>query len=180
MSGWWTRNFWTVDLLHAISITIERASRRWQTDVRTVKSELWILPCGWVHQDENPRRPDGWINLPLFELGKKSEAGRSLRVVLTSCWVVRTDASWNRSFSVQGGPDGNPRRPNGWCFCLMSVQTVWHIIWTAELWIAGGPDGKTRRPDGWHETYFSDSQSVQNLLKHFWIAESLFKKNLYI
>jgi hypothetical protein len=34
----------TVDLLHAISIFVERASGPWQTGVRTVEFELRFLP----------------------------------------------------------------------------------------------------------------------------------------
>jgi hypothetical protein len=64
----------TVDLLHAISIFVDHASGPWQTDVRTVEFELRFLPYGVARPDGNPRRPDGCSNLPIFELGKKSEA----------------------------------------------------------------------------------------------------------
>jgi len=44
-------------------------------------------------------------------------------------------------------------------------------------WTAGHPDGMKRRPDGWQGIEFVDLQTVQNLLEHFWIAESLIKSN---
>jgi hypothetical protein len=101
---------------------------------------------------------------------------RSLRVVWTGCWVVRTDASWNRSFSIQ-----------------RSIQTEIHVVQTddalvcrasgrygtssgrLELWTDERPDEMTRCSDGWQGTEISDLQTVQNLLKHFWIAKSLLK-----
>jgi hypothetical protein len=169
-------NVQTVDLLHAISISVGRMSGPLQAGVRTVEFELRFLPYGWARPDGNPHCPDGCRNLPLFELGKKSEAIRSLRVVWMGCWDVRTDASWNRSFSMQ-------RR----------VWTKIHIVRTddalvcqvsgrygtssgrLELWTNERPDGMARRPDGWQGTEISDLQTVQNLLKYFWIVESLLK-----
>jgi hypothetical protein len=62
---------WTVDLLHAISISVELVSGPRQTDVRAVEFELRFLPYGVARPDGNPRHPDGCSNLPLFELGKK-------------------------------------------------------------------------------------------------------------
>jgi hypothetical protein len=80
----------TVDLLHAISISIERASGPWQTGVRIVEFELRFLTYVLAHPDGNPRRPDGFSNLPLYELGKKSKAS-----------------------ITESRPDGLLRRPNG-------------------------------------------------------------------
>jgi hypothetical protein len=65
---------------------------------------------------------------------------RTLRVVRTGSWIVWTYASWSSSklLDIEEGPDGNPRRPDGWCFILMCVrtvchvvQTVWHVVQTA-------------------------------------------------
>jgi hypothetical protein len=61
----------TVDLLHAIFISVERASGRWQTGVRTVEFELRFLPHGVARPDRNPRRPNGCSNLLIFAFGKK-------------------------------------------------------------------------------------------------------------
>jgi len=36
----------TVDLLHAIYVSVERAFGQWQTGVRTVEFELTFLPYG--------------------------------------------------------------------------------------------------------------------------------------
>jgi hypothetical protein len=172
---------WTVDLLHVISISVGRASEQWQTGIRTVEFELRFLPYGWACPDGNPRRPDGCSYLPLFELGKKSEASRSRRVIQTDCWFVRTDTSWNRSFSIQ-----------------KSVWTGIHVfrmddalVWWAsgrydtssrrlEHWIAGRPDGMTRRPDGWQGTAFSDLWSAQNLLEALLNSGIPVEKHLYI
>jgi len=90
---------------------------------------------------------------PYVSLERKSEADRSVE-------VVRTDVSWNISFFIQ------------W-----RVRTETHVVRTNDARSVGRPDGMARRPDGWQGTDFSD---LQNLLKHFWKAESLFKQNLYI
>jgi len=57
---------------------------------------------------------------------KESEVNRSLMDVRTGCWDVRTDASWNRSFSIQW----RVRTDDA---CLSGVWTVW-----------------TRRLEGWN------------------------------
>jgi hypothetical protein len=90
-----------VEVESAISIIVERASGPRLTDLRTVIFELRFLPYVWARPDGNPRRPDGRSNLPLNWTWKESEADRSLRGVRTGCWDVRTDASWNSSFSKQ-------------------------------------------------------------------------------
>jgi hypothetical protein len=61
------------------------------TGVRMVVFELWFLPYVWARSNGNPRRLDGLINLPIFEIGKK-------------IW----------SWSIAGRrPDGLLSRPNG-------------------------------------------------------------------
>jgi hypothetical protein len=116
------------------------------TDVRTVVLELRFLPYVLVRPNGNPRRLDGCINLPLFELGKNIWADWSLD-------VVRTDASWNRSFSIK------------W-----RVRTEIHVVRTNDTRFVGCSDGMARRPNGWQGTNFSD---LQNLLKHFCISKTL-------
>jgi hypothetical protein len=64
---------------------------------------------------------------------------RTLRVVRTSCWIVQTYASWSSSklLNTEEGPDENPRLPDGWCFSLMCVWTVCHIVrtvYTLDSW----------------------------------------------
>jgi hypothetical protein len=48
----------TVDFLHAISISVERASGRWQIGVRAVEFELRFLPYRVARPDGNLRHPD--------------------------------------------------------------------------------------------------------------------------
>jgi len=73
------------------------------------------------------------INLPIFWTWKESEADRSLMDVRTGCWDVRTDASWNRSFSIQ------------W-----RVRTKKYVVRTDDACLSGIRSGKTRRPDEWN------------------------------
>jgi hypothetical protein len=142
--GWsWIRNFhicWT-------------RVRTMLTDVRTGEFELRFLPYKWARPEGNPRRPDSCNNLPIFELGKNLKLDRILRGVRTGCWDVRTDASWNRSFSIQ-----------------RSVRTEIHVVRTddalvcrgsgrydtsserLEVWTDGRPDGMTRHSDDWQGT----------------------------
>jgi hypothetical protein len=80
------------------------------------------------------------INLPIFWTWKESEADRSLMGVRTGCWDVRTDARWNRSFSIQCRVrteryvvrTGKTHRPNGWNNGQMGVRTGWPFVWTAD------------------------------------------------
>jgi hypothetical protein len=142
----------TVDLQHAISISAMRASRPWKAVVRmvevesaisltiehafgprltvvwTVIFELRFLPYVGARPDGNPRRLDGWSNLPLNWTWKEFEADRSLRGVRTGCWDVRTDASWNSSFSKQWR-SGRERTSSGQMMLgLSGVQTVLHVV----------------------------------------------------
>jgi hypothetical protein len=75
----------TVEAKSAISISDAPASRRWQTGVRAVVFELRFLPYVRVCQDGNPRRPDSCINHPITEHRKNLKLGRILRGVLTGC-----------------------------------------------------------------------------------------------
>jgi hypothetical protein len=146
--------------------------------VWTIGFELRYLPYGWARPDENPRRLDGWFNLPLFELGKKiwslfehwEWSGRATES------SKQMQAGAVRSFSIQR---------KVWTE-IQVVRTNDALDWCAsgrydtssgrlELWTAGRPDGMTRRPDGWQGTEFFNLQTLHNLLKHFWIVESLLK-----
>jgi len=124
-SGPWGMSVRTAELQHAISISAMRASGPWGAGVRTVEVESEIsllvartsgprladvqtvifefrfLPYRWARSDGKPHHPDGYINLPFFWTWKESEADQSLRGVRMGCWDVRTDTSWNSSFSIQ-------------------------------------------------------------------------------
>jgi hypothetical protein len=120
------------------------------TDVWTVVFELRFLPYEWARPDRNPRRPDGWINLPLFELGKKIWSW-SITRSRSDGLLSRPDRCKleQKLLDTVKGPDGNPRRPNGWCLVCrvsgrygtsfgrsrnygqMSVRTGVHIVRTA-------------------------------------------------
>jgi hypothetical protein len=71
---------------------------------------------------------------------------RTLRVVLTGCWIVRTDASWSSSklLDTEKGLDG-------WCFSLMCFRMVWHVVrMTSALdsWAPGLYDTSSERQAG--------------------------------
>jgi len=91
--------------------------------------------------------------------------------------VVRTYASWSSSklLYTEEGSDGNPHRPDGWCFSLMCVRTVCHIFRKVDALdnLASGrydtSSGRLAR------SRIFRLANVQNLLEHFWIAESLIK-----
>jgi hypothetical protein len=75
---------------------------------------------------------------------------RTLRVVWTGCWIVRIDGSWSNSklLDIEEGPDRNPRHPDGWCFSLKCVRTVWHVVRTADAldsWASGRYDTSSGR-----------------------------------
>jgi hypothetical protein len=90
------------------------------------------------------------INLPIFRTWKESEGDWSLMDVWTGCWDVRTDASWNRSFSIQwrvrteryvfrtdnaglsGVRSGWTHRPCLWNNGQMDVRMGWHVVRTAD------------------------------------------------
>jgi hypothetical protein len=118
------------------------------------------------------------INLPLFWTWKESEADRSLMDVRTGYWDVRTDASWNRSFSIQC------RVRTEWHVVrtddagLSSVRTGWHVVrtdGTVDRWASGRDDTSSGRLTG-----NLNSSIVQSLLKMLWQVESLFTAPLHI
>lgn len=102
---------------------------------------------------------------------------RTLRVIRMGCWIVWTYASWSSSklLDTEEGSDGNPRRSDGWCFSLMCVWTVCHIFRKVDALdnlASGRYDTSSGRLAG---NRIFRLANVQNLLEHFWIAESLIK-----
>jgi hypothetical protein len=154
--GWsWIRNF------HICRTRV----RTKLTDVRTVVFELQFLPYVWARLDWNPRRPDGCINLPLFELGKKIWSWSITRRCPDGL-LSRPDGYKleQKLLDTMEGPDGNPRRPDAWCLVCRASGQYGTSSGRLELWTDEPPDWRTCRPDGWQGTDFSD---LQNLLKLF-------------
>lgn len=90
----------TVEGESAVSIYDAQASGPRLTNIRTVNFELRFLPY-W------DTRPNSRLIFHFLELGKNQRTVRELIGIRTCCWNVRTDASWNRIFSIQcRGPDG--------------------------------------------------------------------------
>jgi hypothetical protein len=142
--GWsWIRNFhicWT-------------RVRTILTDFRTVVFELWFLPYEWARPDGNPRRPDGWINLPKFELGKKiwswSITGSRPDRLLSRMDGCKLEQKLLDSGKVQMGI--HVVRTNDALVCWAS-ERYGTSFGRMGLWTAGRPDRMTRRPDGWQGT----------------------------
>jgi len=124
VSGPWKAGVRTVEVESAISLTVEHTSRPRLTEVRTVIFELRFLPYIRARPDGNPHRPEGWSNLPLNWTWKEYEADRSLRAVRTGYWNVRTDASWNSSFSKQWRSGRKCTLSGQMMLGLLGVQTV--------------------------------------------------------
>jgi hypothetical protein len=104
------------------------------------------------------------IILPIFWTWNESEADRSLMDVRTGCWDVRTDASWNRIFSIQ------------W-----RVRTERHIVrtdGTVDRWASRQDGTSSERLTG--NLKSSTIFVVQSLLKMLWQVESLFTASLHI
>jgi hypothetical protein len=84
----------TVDLLHAISISIVRASGRlslnYELALRSSSSGRESTASGRLQQSSH-----------ICFCKENSILDRTLRDARTGNWVIRTDASWNRSFSIQ-------------------------------------------------------------------------------
>jgi hypothetical protein len=103
---------------------------------------FWMryLHYGWAHPDGNPHLQDSCSNLSISVFWKEIlKLGRTLSVVRTCYWNVRTDASWNSSklLDIEEGPDGK--------FSSSGRMMLW-TIWR--------PDGISRRPDCWQGTRF--------------------------
>jgi len=128
----WTRKMvvHTVVLMHAISISDARVSVRESTSSGRLQQSSHI--CVWKE---------------ILKLD------RTLRVVRMGCWIVRTDASWSSSklLDTKECPGGNPLRPDQWCFSLMWVRTIWHVLRTASAldnWESGRDDTSSGRLTG--------------------------------
>jgi hypothetical protein len=70
----------------------------WSTD-----GCIWIAILAlWMSASGRESTSSGRLHQSslIWSLERKSEADRSLEVVRTGCWDVRTNASWNRSFSM--------------------------------------------------------------------------------
>jgi hypothetical protein len=104
-----------------------------------------------VRPDRNPLRPDGDSKLPIFAFGKK---------IWSSITESRPDGLLNRLdgckleqklLDTEEGPDGNPRHPDGWCFGLSGVRTVWHdvqTVGTMDRWASRRDDTSSERLAG--------------------------------
>lgn len=119
------------------------------TDVRTVVFELRFLPYVWARLDGNPRRPDSYINLPLFELRKKIWSWS-----ITGCrpdeLLRRLDGCKleQKLLDIVEGLDGNSRRPNEWYLVCQASERYCTSSGRLELWTDERPDEMTRRPHG--------------------------------
>jgi hypothetical protein len=105
---------------------------------------------------------------------KESEADRSLMDVRTGCWEVRTDASWNRSFSIQCRVRTERYVVRMDDAGLSGIRTVWHVVQTngaMDRWTSGRLTGNLKS-----SIFFA----VQSLLKMLWQVESLFTASLHI
>jgi len=146
--GWSsTRNFHicgtrvrTVEVKSAISISVERASGPWQTDVRTVEFEL-----GTCLMETRVRTGNHVIRtveaiFPYLHLER-------IGSLIDYC-DVRTDASWNRSFSIQWRVPTEIHvvwTDDAWS---VGVQTVWHVVrtdGTVDRWASGWDDTSSGR-----------------------------------
>jgi hypothetical protein len=141
-NGWsWIRNF------HISWMRV----RTKLTDVRTIVFELRFLPYEWARPDGNLRRPDGCINLPLFELWKENMKlidhwTSSGRAAETSGWMqAGTEASWCSEGSRLKSTSSE------WMILgLLGVRTVG----TVDRWASGRDDMSSGRL-GREPTYLS-------------------------
>jgi hypothetical protein len=143
--------------------------------VRTYVFELRFLPYVWARPDGNSRRPDGCSNLPINDFGKKigswSITGRRPDGLLShpgGCKLAQ------KLLDTMKGLDRNTRRSDGWCLIYLASERYGTSSGRMEQWTDERSDGMARsfwRLTGNRKSF--DLQAVQNLLKHFWIAESL-------
>jgi hypothetical protein len=66
-----------------------------------------------------------------LNLERKSEADRSLDVVWMGCGDVRTNASWNRSFTIQRRVRTEIHIVQTMMLGLSGISTEWHVVKTA-------------------------------------------------
>jgi hypothetical protein len=133
-------------------------------------------------------RSDVWIWIAILTLwmsvsGRESTSSSRLRQSSHICvWkeilkldqtlrVVQTYASWSSSklLDIEEGLDRNPRRPDGWCFSLMCIRTVCHVLLTVDAvdsWASGLYDTLSGRLVGnwifWLANYAESSGTLLN------------------
>jgi len=117
------------------------------TDVPTVVFKLWFLPYVCARPEGNPRRPDGCINLHLFELGKKIWSWSIIGRRPEGCKLEQ------KLLDTVEGLEGNPRRPDEWCLVCQASGLYCTSSGRLELWTDERPDGMTRCLD-WQGTDF--------------------------
>jgi hypothetical protein len=146
-NGWsWIRNFhicWT-------------RVRTMLTDLWTVVFELRFLPYEWARLDGNPHRPDGCINLPLFELGKKiwsgSITGHHLDGLLRRPDGLQAGTEASR---YSGGSGRKSTLSERMMLGLSGIRTNGTSSGRLELWTDEHLDRMARRPDSCQGTNFS-------------------------
>jgi hypothetical protein len=99
---------------------------------------LWMIASGWESTSSGRLQQ----SFHIYVWKEILKLDWTLRVVRTGCLIIWTDASRSSSklLYTEEGPDGNPRRLEGWCFSLMCVQTVCHIVRTVDAldsWASG-------------------------------------------
>jgi hypothetical protein len=97
--------------------------------------DVWILNAIlalWISASERESTSSGRLQryFHICVLERNHVASRTLSVVQTCCWNVRTNASWNSSklLDTEEGLDG-------WCFGQLGVQTVYHVVRTDVSWL---------------------------------------------
>jgi hypothetical protein len=133
------------------------------TVVLTNVFELRFLPYVWARPDGNPRRPDGCINLTLFELGKNLK--------LIDHWTSSGRAAESSGRMQAGtkafrysGESGRKYTSSGrMMLYLYSVRTVWHVVRTD-----GTVDRWASRRDG------TVVRTADREPKIFWLASKIF------
>jgi hypothetical protein len=153
-SGPWGMAIRTVDLLHAISILVERASGPLQTDVRTVEFELrtCLMETRVRTGNQFVRTVEAiFPYLHLERIGSLISYWKaSGRAAETSGWLqAGTEASrYSEGFGWKSM--SSERRMLG----LLASERYGTSSGQMEQWTDERPDGMTRCPDGWQRTKF--------------------------
>jgi len=122
-------------------------------------------------------RLDRWNWIAILAL-RRSASRRESTSSGQAAETFRTDASWNRSFSIQWRV-----RTEDHVVRIDDARSVWASerygtsSGRMEQWTYGHPDGMERSSGRLTRNRLF---WLQNLLKYFWIAESLVKQHLYI
>jgi hypothetical protein len=131
---------WTVDLIHAISISNARPSEPCWMVSGSLDFECTCLMDESTSSERESTSP-GQLQRTShnYVLERNHVACRTLRVFRTCCWNVLTDVSWSNSklLHTREGLDGK------------FSSSGWMMLWTV-----GHSDGISRRPDGWQGTRF--------------------------